>query len=134
MQQSKRRGALSNASLLRGTNSYDNDDNNNNDNDDNNNNDDNDDNDDNNATMIAMVRNNNDDNAPSPRPRNADSIPAPVSIPSMAPQHAACNLEDNKHDKCGEEEDNGGGERHCQNEWQSIAQTTSRLQRCTLAS
>jgi hypothetical protein len=111
MQQSKKRGAPSNASLLRGTNSYNNDDDD----------DDNDNNDDNNATTIAMVRNDDDNNAPGPRPRNANNIPVPVSSPSMALQHATCNLEDNKQDECGKEEDDGGGGRHCQNGWQSIA-------------
>jgi hypothetical protein len=33
--------------------------------------------------MIATVHNNDDDDAPIPRPRNADSIPTPVSSPSM---------------------------------------------------
>ncbi len=100
-----------------GANSY-NDDNNNDVNNNNNNND---------ATTIATVCNDNDNNAPGLRPRNADSIPVRVSSLSMAPQHAARNLEDDKHDKRGKEEDNRGGGRHCWNGWQSIARTTLRL-------
>ncbi len=46
--------------------------------------------------MIATVRNEDNDNndAPGSRPRNADSIPAPVSSPSMAPKHSALNDDD----------------------------------------
>jgi hypothetical protein len=53
----------------------------------------------NNATMIATVCKDSNDNAPGMRLRNADSIPVLVSSPSMAPQHAACNLKDDKHNK-----------------------------------
>ncbi len=83
---------------------------------------------------IAMVCNDDDDYAPGPRPRNADSIPMLVSSPSMAPQHAACNLKDNKHNKHGKEEDDGMDGRHCWNELHSIARTTLRLRHRTLAS
>jgi hypothetical protein len=40
----------------------------------------------------------NDDDAPGPRLRNADSIPAPVSSPSIALKHAACNDNDDNDD------------------------------------
>ncbi len=108
---------------MRGADSYNNDYNDNSNDDDNND-----------GTTIAMVRNNNNNDAPGPRPRKADSIPAPVSSPSMAPQHAACNLEDDKHDERGKEEDDGGGGRHCWNGWQSITRTTLRLRHRTLSS
>jgi hypothetical protein len=62
--------------------------------------------------MIAMVHNNDNDdnNAPGLRPRNTDSIPAPVSSPSMAPKHPARNdnddNNDNDYDNDGNDDDN----------------------------
>jgi hypothetical protein len=55
--------------------------------------------------MITTVRNDDEDNAPGLRPRNADSIPAPVRSPSMAPKHAACNDDDDDND-----DDNDGND------------------------
>ncbi len=97
-QQSKRKRAPSNASSSWGANLYEDDDDDNNDDDNNDN-----------ATTIAMVCNDKDDDAPGPRPKNANSIPVLVSSPSIVLQHAAPNLKDDKHDDRGEEEDNGGG-------------------------
>jgi hypothetical protein len=57
---------------------------------------------------IATVRNDDEDdnNAPGLRPRNADSIPMPVSSPSMVPKHATCNEDNDNNDN--DDDDDGG--------------------------
>ncbi len=57
-------------------------------------------------TRIATVHNDDNNNAPGLGPRNADSIPALVSSPSMVPKHAACNDDDNKDDNDNDSNDN----------------------------